>query len=66
MRNAGDPAAVGRCHALQRIVEHIDELIADRPIPPNVAPEDRQYLEAFIATARSIATRIRQSPGYLP
>lgn len=64
MPGAGSPAAVGRTHALHRIVEHIEDLVAGRPIPKNAAPEDAEYLRAFAATCRSIADRLRRSPCY--
>lgn len=60
------PTSVGRTHALHRIAECIDDLIADRPIPPNAAERDREYLTAFVSTARSVAARLRNSPGYEP
>lgn len=64
---AGDrtPAEVGRMHALQRLAEAADHLAA-RPIPTDLAPADRDYLTSFVTTARSVAARLRNSPGYEP
>jgi len=63
------PTEVGRTHALQRAVEAMQALAAahERSLShEGLGDDDRAYLNAFITTARSIADRLRNSPGFTP
>lgn len=59
------PAEVGRLHALQRMVAHL-ETLADGAAVPTEPGEAREYLAAYASTFRQWATRIRSTPGYQP
>ncbi len=59
------PAEVGRIHALQRMVAHL-EALADGVALPDERNEAREYLRAYGDTFRQWATRIRNSPGFQP
>lgn len=61
------PTDYGRSRALQALVERA-EMLADQPQAdaPGLNDDDRAYLRSFVATCRSIADRLRRSPGYEP
>lgn len=66
-----EPAAVGRMHALHRLVETAEDIAAShdraRLAAGDALPaDDAAYLRAMAETCRSIAARLRNSPGYLP
>lgn len=63
------PSVAGRLHALQRAVEAVQAIAAthERSLSHDgLGDDDRAYLNAVIATARSIANRLRNSPGFAP
>lgn len=61
------PAEVGRMFALQDMAAdaqaRVDRIRTDQP---NLAPEDAAYLAAYADTCRSVADRLRASPGAKP
>jgi hypothetical protein len=59
------PADLGRLHALQRMVAHLDTL-ADGVTVPDEPGEVRDYLRAYARTFRDWAARLRNSPGFQP
>jgi hypothetical protein len=66
-----DPTTIARSHALQRLVEAAEDLAAthDRArlaAGDTLPPDDAAYLRAMAETCRGVATRLRNSPGYLP
>lgn len=71
MPGAGDPTTTARSHALQRLVEAAEDIAAtqDRArldAGDALPADDAAYLRAMAETCRAIATRLRNSPGYLP
>ena len=66
-----DPTTIARSHALQRLVEAAEDLAAthDRAraeAGDTLPTDDAAYLRAVAETCRGVATRLRNSPGYLP
>lgn len=61
------PEQQGRSIALREAVARM-EVLADQPQvdAPGLDDESRRYLRSFIDTCRSIADRLRRSPGYEP
>lgn len=61
------PTEVGRMFAMQDMAADA-QARADRakPAQPNLAPEDVAYLAAYADTCRSVADRLRASPGAKP
>jgi len=57
------PADIARSHVLQVLARFADHL-AERNIPPNLPPEDDEYLRAWVRESRRIAERLRASPGF--
>lgn len=71
MPGAGDAASVARSHALQRLVEAAEDIAASQDRARLAAgdalpPDDAAYLRAMAETCRTIANRLRNSPGYMP
>lgn len=71
MRDAGSPAAIGRSHALQRLADVAERIAAEQEstrqaAADRLAAEDEAYLRAVAETCRSIANRLRNSPGFQP
>lgn len=58
------PEAMGRMHALHRLAEQATLLADQRPDQPGLNDDDRAYLRAYAETCRSIANRLRRSPGW--
>ncbi len=65
MRDGPTPEDQGRSHALRSMVDKA-EILATQPQAdhPDLSDEDRRYLRSFVATCRSIADRLRRSPGF--
>ena len=66
-----DPKAVARMHALHRMVDEAERIAAEQDSArqaagERLAAEDETYLRAMAETCRSIATRLRNSPGFQP
>lgn len=61
------PAECGRAHALQRLAEAAQGMAdAREPVPAAASDDARAYLAAFADTCRSVASRLRSSPGFRP
>jgi hypothetical protein len=63
------PAEVGHMHALNRAAEAVQDIAAAHEqalAHPGLGDDGRAYLTAVVTTARSIAERLRNSPGAKP
>lgn len=63
------PAAIARSHALATLVAWAEGSVATNSanlaaLPDTTSDDDRAYLTVYIATMRSVADRLRNSPGY--
>lgn len=62
MTDSPTPSEAARAHCLQELALHIDDVAARHAAAAALDPSG--YQTAFAATARSIASRLRGSPGY--
>ncbi len=60
------PSEAARAHCLQELAMFADSLAAarERACSAVSSADDLDYLRAFARTARSIADRLRASPGF--
>lgn len=62
-------ATIARSHALATLVAWAEGSAATNAanlaaLPTTASADDRAYLTAYIATMRSVAERLRNSPGF--